>query len=688
MAGNKSLFRLRKARTVGLALTAVLLFFASLGLAQDPNVCQVGQTCTASITTAGSTCSVSTSCLSLPLPSNTSGISIAVTGTFTGTLQFEQSADYGTTWIAASVSPPTGAAVTSATATGLWTYSLSGQTNFRVRASALASGSPNVTFSTSNAAVAGITTAAGVINLFTSCSGTQYLGADGACHSASSSSGTVTSFSAGDLSPIFTTTEATPTTTPALSFVLTNAAAGTVLGNATGSAAGPTYTPTPILGLSGTTQGTLTLDGLTSGALIVTTQSVAGTPTWTAGTSSGTPVVAASAPLAITAATGNIVVTGAAGQVLGGATPAFTATPALGTDNSVAGTLQLANSAANAHTIWSSGATTTNTIAGFTAVPVTGDLVSCASATTVCTLTDSGVLAANVVTAAGTLTSTGVLLGGGTKAAVVSDVTYVTPTLTGPVAFKLTSADTTPVTEIFAAGNVTFSGSGNPAINLKTTTAGTNQFPQFQFMDSTGTAKVALTAQTNGALFIDSGGSTISLRSAVGSTNIATFSAAATVISAGTFAAGNGKFGVDTSGKVTSYNNVSTTGVGIPFTFGASDVTNQTASQTIVNLTASTPASGSYTIHYYADEKTACSTVAAGGVLFTFSWTDGTLARTFATATLNADTTGVAASYIQGTVSLFSATASVISYTSTYNATCATGGPFAYDAHIWLTEDK
>jgi hypothetical protein len=53
--------------------------------------------------------------------------------------------------------------------------------------------------------------------------------------------GTVTDFSAGDLSPLFTTTEATTTTTPALSFTLTPAAANTFFGNGTGSTAAPTF---------------------------------------------------------------------------------------------------------------------------------------------------------------------------------------------------------------------------------------------------------------------------------------------------------------------------------------------------------------------------------------------------------------------------------------------------------------
>lgn len=108
----------------------------------------------------------------------------------------------------------------------------------------------------------------------------------------------------------------------------------------------------------------------------------------------GSAGLSGTAPMAI-ASTGAISITGAAGQVLAGSTPAFTATPALGTDNSVAGTLTLANSAANAHTIWSSAATTTNTIAGFAAAPTTTDIVICTVASTTCTLTDSGIAVAS-----------------------------------------------------------------------------------------------------------------------------------------------------------------------------------------------------------------------------------------------------------------------------------------------------
>jgi hypothetical protein len=55
-------------------------------------------------------------------------------------------------------------------------------------------------------------------------------------------SGTVTSFSAGTLSPLFTTSVATPTTTPTLSFTLSTQSAATFFaGPLTGGAAAPTF---------------------------------------------------------------------------------------------------------------------------------------------------------------------------------------------------------------------------------------------------------------------------------------------------------------------------------------------------------------------------------------------------------------------------------------------------------------
>ena len=55
-------------------------------------------------------------------------------------------------------------------------------------------------------------------------------------------SGTVTSVSSGNLSPIFTSTVTSSSTTPGISYSLSNATAHSFLGNNTGSSAAPTYT--------------------------------------------------------------------------------------------------------------------------------------------------------------------------------------------------------------------------------------------------------------------------------------------------------------------------------------------------------------------------------------------------------------------------------------------------------------
>ena len=70
---------------------------------------------------------------------------VQVLGTFTATLQFEQSLDGGTTWIAKTVYPAAGGAgVTSATGTGQWKFTIGGMSNFRVRCSAFTSGPASV----------------------------------------------------------------------------------------------------------------------------------------------------------------------------------------------------------------------------------------------------------------------------------------------------------------------------------------------------------------------------------------------------------------------------------------------------------------------------------------------------------------------------------------------------------------
>lgn len=72
-------------------------------------------------------------------------------------------------------------------------------------------------------------------------------------------SGTVTNFSAGNLSPIFTTTVTNAGTTPSLSFVLTNASPHSFFGNNTGTSGAPGYaaiTANDLPGLGAITIGT------------------------------------------------------------------------------------------------------------------------------------------------------------------------------------------------------------------------------------------------------------------------------------------------------------------------------------------------------------------------------------------------------------------------------------------------
>jgi hypothetical protein len=60
----------------------------------------------------------------------------------------------------------------------------------------------------------------------------------------------------------------------------------------------------------------------------------------------------------------------------------------------------------NFTTTWGSAATASNTILGFAAVPVTTDIIDCVVSSTTCTLTDSGITVANVVTPSSTNTFT------------------------------------------------------------------------------------------------------------------------------------------------------------------------------------------------------------------------------------------------------------------------------------------
>lgn len=107
---------------------------------------------TATISTSGTTCATATSCVAYNVPGSQIGqygtAAITVSGTYSGTLQVEANAD-GVNSGSLGVAPLAGGStVTSITTDGIWlATNVSPLTMIRVRASALASGTPTVTIS-------------------------------------------------------------------------------------------------------------------------------------------------------------------------------------------------------------------------------------------------------------------------------------------------------------------------------------------------------------------------------------------------------------------------------------------------------------------------------------------------------------------------------------------------------------
>jgi len=103
----------------------------------------------------------------------------------------------------------------------------------------------------------------------------------GVLSAAGGGSGTVTNFSAGTLSPVFTTSVANASTNPALTFALSNAGAHQFLGNNTGSSAAPTYVQPAFTDLS----GNINVNQMNSGTNASSSTVWRGDGTWTIVTS-------------------------------------------------------------------------------------------------------------------------------------------------------------------------------------------------------------------------------------------------------------------------------------------------------------------------------------------------------------------------------------------------------------------
>jgi hypothetical protein len=467
-----------------------------------------------------------------------------------------------------------------------------------------------------------------------------------------SGGGTVTSFSSGNLSPLFTTSVATATTTPALSFTLSNAGAGTLFGNNTGSSAAPGFISTPVLGVASTTTGTLGFQN---------------------------------------------------------ASNAFTFT--------VAGAAAMSAS---------------STLVGPILVPANNDLLACATTSTTCTLTDSGIAASSGVIStgtwhgslvAGTYGGTGVNNGASTITiggnVAFSGAFTFTGTLTGntsvtfPTSGTLSTTTGTVTSVSFTGGLISVAtATTTPAFTVAGTSGGVPCFSSTSTWTSSGLltankiligggAGVCPSADAN----LDDGVTTANTLTYTGSGGI-TASAGPVTSGGGSGAGGTLTLpeGTAPSGAATkdliygdstlhSFKTSVNNGSFFPMVTeqGTSDLTAQTAALTTSALF--TPAvTGMVRVSYYAKVTTpGTSSILGGTTGFVLAYTDGTDSvaqsvtltaanQSGALITIGTGNTGNATTTISyGTAMVYAKTGVAMTYSFGYSST---GTTMQYEIHV------